>query len=244
LKREPRSDVLLVGVGNTYRHQGRLTDAIASYQAAINAQPTSPTGYLALGDGKLAIGDFVGARENYQKARGYLRNNLTEDLSATEKPAALESRLGNSNDALALARQSVVDVPYRAEPSLLLGTLLIAQERYDEADAAFQAALAVDPQSVAAVTGMAQIRQIQMLRATSPADVARYQAAARDKYATAIKMRPTDPTVWHAWATFLHSQKDWAAADAAAKQAITLAPNRAAGYVLRDLIAESQGQDG
>lgn len=132
-------------LGLIRRAQGRFADAENLFRDAIDADPQSADYHVSLGQLLLTAGFPEPAAEA-----------LAQALALNAKlPAALlglaraQEALGNFIAAEAAAR-TLVEMAPSAEAWTALGGALRLQGRLDEAIAAFDAALAIDPQSAAA----------------------------------------------------------------------------------------------
>jgi tetratricopeptide (TPR) repeat protein len=143
--------VTAMNLGVALQADGRLPDAIASYDRAIALQPDYAPAYNNLGTALRASGRLTDAaaayqhalslREDYPEAHYNLANVLTDQGKAAE-----------AADHFRVALQAI---PGSADVHNNLGIALMAEGRRDEAIAEFRAATAADPDAAKAHRNLA-----------------------------------------------------------------------------------------
>jgi tetratricopeptide (TPR) repeat protein len=232
LKRDPSSGTVYVTLGDAQNHLGHPIEALAAYAKATQVEPTLPNAWVALGGAKLQAADFTGAQTSYQQALA----EASDDLPALTGLAIVATDLGNTSEATGYAQQATAlhkDDAQAPQAEIALGNVLAGQKQYAAADAAYHAALQLNPVSagVAAYSGLAQ-NQLNQKQYT----------AARSLLQQALKAGPNDPAAWLSWGGFLFTQKEWTTADSAYQKAIALAPGQANGYSGLGRLKEMLGQ--
>jgi tetratricopeptide (TPR) repeat protein len=153
----PRYASGLVGRGDALLGLGRTADAVATYEDALRVDPTltdlrgriDALRFRALED-QVAVarkardaGRFDEAAAAYQRAiaaspqSGFLYREL----------ASVEHNSGQSEQALAHARQAASLDPYDARAHVLAGEILEGQRLYTQATKEYEAAAAIEPSS-------------------------------------------------------------------------------------------------
>jgi serine/threonine-protein kinase len=156
---------------------------------------------------------------NFVEAEAELRRALElapQNASVMQAFAALLSRLGRLEKAVALGQRAVALEPLRGALHTNLGSDLTVLGRYDEAEAALRKAIELQPQSA---SYYAQLAIIQILRGKSGAAV---ESAKKE----------SDP-IWRTYALALahFANGDQAEADAALKKLIDENADQAASQI-------------
>jgi Tfp pilus assembly protein PilF len=143
-----------------------------------NAGPPTPALFVSLADIQARSGNFVQARQLYQKALAAEPNNLEALLCA----ARMEDREGNLEVAAMLYQRAAAAYPNN--PTVLndLGLCLARQNRLPEADRALQRAVQLEPAKALYRNNMAKIQvelnqidaAVQHLAAVYPPPVVNY----------------------------------------------------------------------
>ena len=115
---------------------GRTNEAIRLLEDAQQALPARLDIALALGQAQAATEDLAGARETFQRAL----ETAPDYLPLRAALGATELRLGNADTALEISNSLTADYPEQAAGYLLEADVAMAQRRYDEAAARFEAA--------------------------------------------------------------------------------------------------------
>ncbi len=131
----------LIDEGNAIEDQGRLSEALQRYDAAISMAPQFARAHLNRGNVLLATGDGSGALRSYQSALaldpGYAaaHYNIGNAYAKCDRPA----------DALDAYRAALALKPDFADAEVAAGCLLEDLGSLDEAVACYRRALAINP---------------------------------------------------------------------------------------------------
>ncbi|HTR67934.1 MAG TPA: tetratricopeptide repeat protein [Terriglobales bacterium] len=144
-------------LGYVYNGLGRSDDSIAAYRKSVTAKPDVFESNLNLG--------LMLARFRQADAEQFLR--AATKLTPTSHPAEGRARawLGlahileasKPDDAIEACHQAAALQPKNPEPHLIAGPLLEKSGRYADAEQEYKQALAADPKSDDALTGLANI---------------------------------------------------------------------------------------
>ncbi len=130
-----------VNLGIKYYKQGRLDEAIAEWQAAIELEPDDAKTYRNLGTAYLKQGKYEEAAAAYEKAI-----ELDPDFGeAYGDLVAAYVGLGRLAEAIAVGEKAIELAPDYAMAHNNLGIAYDKQGRPDEAIAEYQAAIRLDP---------------------------------------------------------------------------------------------------
>lgn len=126
--------ILTINRNRDYRYAARMwTDVVAK-------QPTSARAYFNLGNALSGENNFAEA------ARAYRRSLELRPLPRTSgRLAETLSKLGQSDEAIAIAREVLRTNPDHAEGYSLLGSLLVQQNQFAEAAPLLRTAVTLDP---------------------------------------------------------------------------------------------------
>ena len=127
-------------LGNVFKRQGKLDEALGSYENALKLKPDLPEACNNLGVVLQSQGKFAEALAAYERAMK-LRPG---DIEAAYNRAVALQQQGNREEAERAYRDILRQSPNRFV-YVNLGGLLQEQGRLDEALAAFDAALTLDP---------------------------------------------------------------------------------------------------
>ncbi len=150
LRHNPLSFRAHTGLGLVYRTAGRLDEAIAEYQTALQIKPDYPEARINLGSAYFQKGMFAEAAAAYTAALklGQHRNeiyiNLGNSYAAWGKPA----------EAIEIYRESLKLNPVQSEAHFRLGIVYHQQNLFTEAEAEYQKALALRPDYPAALNNL------------------------------------------------------------------------------------------
>lgn len=141
---------------HVHRSRGDVVRGVKMADRALATFPDSPDLRYQRGGARAALGDLVGAVEDFQVALGKAASafQLLVDPAATGFGARTAlghalRQLGRSDEALAQLRQAVAQAPAEyADAHAGLGTLLVEQGRLNEAVPSFEEALSRSPQSL------------------------------------------------------------------------------------------------
>ncbi len=154
---DPQNFAAWFDLGFVYNALGRTDDAIAAYRKSVSAKPSVFESNLNLGltlvkAGQPEAEQFLRAAtrlkptSNVQQGQARAWLSLGHVVEAKDPEAALEAYT-----------HAVLLVPKDPEPHLSAGPLLEAQNRYADAENEYKQALTLDPSSIDALTGMANI---------------------------------------------------------------------------------------
>jgi len=121
-------------------------DLVAATDALQEAQRLEPDRVLTL----VALGIGLNGRKLYSEAEPHLRRSLELQpghIDAIASLAEAQEGLGNSEEAAALARRVLASSDGHATANLVLGLVLMNQEKYADARDALLRAVAADPDS-------------------------------------------------------------------------------------------------
>ncbi len=144
-------------LGNSLQVQGRLEEAIASYEQAIALKPSYVEAHVNFGNALQVQGRLDDAVACYGRALSFALDyaiahyNLGNVLQAQ---ARFVEAVASYNRAIALQ-------PSHAEAHLNLGNALQAQGRLDEAVASFERVLAIEPEHAGAHYNIGNARKAQ-----------------------------------------------------------------------------------
>ena len=124
----------------------RPDEALAHYRASVAADPGYSLAWNNLGVLYAQQNQLVDALDAFEHA--YQHGPMNAE--AVVNYGLLLLHFGKASDAESIARAAIERMPWVADLRNLLGSALAAERRYDEAIAAFNAALAIDPNSIAA----------------------------------------------------------------------------------------------
>jgi tetratricopeptide (TPR) repeat protein/SAM-dependent methyltransferase len=166
--------------GSALEKQGRLAEAMARYDAAVQVDPQSARAHLSRGNILLTAAQFAEARSAYQRAiacdpqylpahlnlgnLNYRAGEFSEALHNYEAAIGIAPQfadafigmanalagLGRMTEALESCRRAVAINPLNAEAHFNLGVLEMTQERRDEAVTSLRRAIELRPGNVAA----------------------------------------------------------------------------------------------
>ena len=143
-----------------YTGQELFDQALQEYQAYLDGRPgvLDAQVYESMGDVYARLGDDQQALDSYRQA--YLSPSLSGTISTALKVANLYEKLDKPDDALQIYQEMYhkSESPYtKAQIDLLMGRLLIVQNRTEEGYAAYQDAVANYPQTYDAYSALAAL---------------------------------------------------------------------------------------
>jgi len=131
--------------GDILLDQGRLDEAVSSYERMMRRRPDSRA-YARVAEVRLLTGDLEGAREALRTAS---RAVSTRDREAFgwiwARLALVELQSGHDRDALTISASAVKIAPGSPVAQFVRGRVLLASASYDEAVAALELAAARTP---------------------------------------------------------------------------------------------------
>jgi len=146
---------------------GRWADAVAEYRAAVDEDPTNGVKHKILADALDKSGDLDSAIEEYRLATALLPSDAMVRVQLSK---ALVARDGVSDEAIDLFRRAVELAPGLEEARRGLATVLLHQQRFEEALEHLDAPLQLAPPDPGA----------RLLRARALAAVGRESEASLD----------------------------------------------------------------
>jgi cellulose synthase operon protein C len=195
--------------GNHQLAQKKFPEAIIEYRRAVQADPRLGEARLQLAYAYASTGDGVNALREYVRAADL----LPEDASAQQK-AGTFMLLGNQfQDAQGLAERMLKRNPQSVEGQVLLANALAGLKDMDAAIAAFEKAVALDPNRA---TTYSELGAAQMVRGN--------REAAEGAFKKAIEIDPKSATAHLAYSNFLWASGDLPRAEQEIRQALELEP--------------------
>jgi tetratricopeptide (TPR) repeat protein/2-polyprenyl-3-methyl-5-hydroxy-6-metoxy-1,4-benzoquinol methylase len=199
----------MIDAGNALEEQGRMTEAMARYDAALEVDPRCARAHLNRGNILLAGGRLDEARSAYELA-----------IACDPHYAAAHFNLGNLNararefDAAVLNYQAAIGIrPDFADAFVAMANALDCLGRPAEAIDAYQRALAINP-------GYAEVHFNLGVLATVQGQFSEAAASLR----RAIDLRPDYVAALRALATVLRNLGDTDAAEASLRRARSIDP--------------------
>ena len=154
---DPQNFAAWFDLGFIYNALGRTDDAIAAYRKSVAAKPGVFESNLNLGLTLVKAGQPDA--EQFPRAATTLKPTANPQQGQARAWLSLGHVLETSKPDAALEAftQAAHLDPKDPEPHLSAGPLLEAQNRYADAESEYKQAFALDPSSVDALTGMANI---------------------------------------------------------------------------------------
>ncbi len=121
---------------------GRWEEAVAEYRKAVNEDPTNGVNHQILADALEKSGDLDSAIEEFRLAASLLPS---DGMVRVQLAKALIARDGVSDEAIDLFRRAVELTPGLVEARRGLASVLLHQQRYEEALEHLDATLEIDP---------------------------------------------------------------------------------------------------
>jgi tetratricopeptide (TPR) repeat protein/SAM-dependent methyltransferase len=221
----------LIDEGNALEEQGRVTEAMARYDAAVQADPRCARAHLNRGNILLGSARIVEARAAYESA-----------IACDPHYAAAHFNLGNLNcrageceRALHNYQTAIEIKPEFASAFVAMGNALDTLGRTAEAIASYERALALNPADAGVHFNLALLAMTQGR-----------QEQAADSLRTAVNIRPDYAAAHHALGRVLSGVGHLDAAESSLRRALSLAPE--SDDVLYDLtmvlMARGKAPDG
>lgn len=149
----PDNSVAHNNLGDAFYQQGRMDEAIAQYQRALEIKPDNEKAHYNLGNVSRDLGRMNEAISRYQKALA-INPNYVE---AINNLGVVFARQGRMEEAIAHFQKALIIKPDDANIHYNLGNAFRDQGRMEEAIAQFQKALAIKPNYVEAQDTMARV---------------------------------------------------------------------------------------
>lgn len=138
---EPENIETLTQLGKLLAEQGRLADAITTYQKVLHQTPDRPDIHEKTGDLHLRAGNYTAAIPCYRMVLGCQPGNL----KVMNNLGLVLHLLDRTDEALAIYRQALAISDEVAETHFNLGNALMAKGRREEALDAYQTAVRRKP---------------------------------------------------------------------------------------------------
>lgn len=143
LTQDPEDPAAMRVLATAVTDQGRYHDALPLARRLVTAVPDAAAGYLLLSEVYSGLGDC-------EMALAVARQALRVDPMDPGSHYAVADRLSTMShtedgEALQHAERAVALAPHVPDAHNLVGMILLASDRLDEAEAAFRRALAIDP---------------------------------------------------------------------------------------------------
>jgi len=200
----------LIDEGNALEEQGRIAEAMARYDAAVQADPRCARAHLNRGNVLFAYGQIHEARNAYQLA-----------VACDPHYAAAHFNLGNLNcqanqyePALQNYQVAIAIKPDFASAFVAMANALDALGRTPEATEAYQRALAINPNYAEVHFNLGVLAMKEGRR-----------EEAADSLLKAIEVRPNYAAAHHALGRVLTRLGRLDAAEASLRRALSLAPD-------------------
>jgi protein O-GlcNAc transferase len=129
--------------GNVLRDQGKVNEAIASYQRSLTAQPDFAPSYLALGQVLLAQGILDPALSAFAKVQSLQPNLISADIYFDL--GSILSQKGRIEEAINFYQQAIAIAPNWGEAHTSLGDIFLKIGKLEEAISCYQASIAGAP---------------------------------------------------------------------------------------------------
>jgi tetratricopeptide (TPR) repeat protein len=210
--------VAMIDEGNALEEQGRMTEAMARYDAAVRADPQFARAHLNRGNILLAATQLDEARSAYHLAIACDPNYAAAHFNLGN----LSYRTGQFEHALDSYRLAVGIKPDFADAFLAMANALDSLGRTGEAEESYERALMINP-------GYAEVHFNLGVLATTQG---RHQAAV-NSLRCAVKIKPDFTQAHHSLGTALARLDQLDAAEESLRCALSLQPNSA--EILHDL---------
>lgn len=140
---KPDDNRITYVLGSAYVGRGNLPKAASLYGKLLEKHPQDPVLNYAIGTVYYLQGKYTAAEES-------LKRSLKENPNQVAAPYYLSltySHLGQNDKAVALLRGLIKSHPRYAPSYVKLGTILVAEHHYDEAQEKLKRAVELDPKS-------------------------------------------------------------------------------------------------
>ncbi len=204
----PDDTQILEAVGAAQRAAGQNDEALATFKRLVQLQPQNEMASMRLADVQVAQKDYSGAIATLRKVIS-AEPDQNRALVALAKTFVMS---GHPEDAIAEARKLQKDRPKRAMGYALEGEVLVAQQKWQQAAAAYRDALAREPIPILAV------RRYEALQKVGAADASAFAAAWTREH-------PTDVTLVIFLAQQSLARKDYRAAITNYQAAMKIEPD-------------------
>ena len=137
----PNNHAAYKNLGNAFKKEGNIDEAIDRYRKALHLQPGYPSPYYNLGIIFEDQGNSVEAIRHYRKAISL----KPDHAKAHHKLGFVLSNQGKLNEAISCYHQALKIDPDFAQPHNGLGIVFQSQGRFDEAISHYRKALQINP---------------------------------------------------------------------------------------------------
>jgi tetratricopeptide (TPR) repeat protein/2-polyprenyl-3-methyl-5-hydroxy-6-metoxy-1,4-benzoquinol methylase len=199
----------LIDEGNALEEQGRVTEAMARYDAAVQADPRCARAHLNRGNILLAGARIDEARAAYESAIACDPRYAAAHFNLGN----LDCRAGEYERALHSYQTAIGIKPEFADAFVAMGNALDSLGRTSDAVASYERALALNPSDPGVHFNLGLLAVTQ----------GRYERAA-DSLRTAIDIRPDYAEAHHVLGRVLSSVGHLDAAESSLRYALSLAP--------------------
>ncbi len=213
-----RTAVAMIDEGNALEEQGRISEAMARYDAAVQADPQCARAHLNRGNVLLAGAEFDEARSAYQLAIAY----DPQYAGAHFNLGNLNYRAGEFEHALRNYQAAIGIRPDFADAIVAMANALDSLGRTAQAVESYKRALAINP-------GYAEVHfNLGVLAITQ----GRHKEAA-NSLRRAVEIKADFAQAHHTLGSVLSSLEQFDAAEATLRRALSIEPESA--LILRDL---------
>ncbi len=173
LEKNPHQPAALRRLGVVLLESGEVKEALARLEESLRLNPDSPEALLALAAAHIKAGDFARAGEAIERA-----SSLAPPGASSQPQDAALSDVPAWSGAAAESVRGIVEILIR------LGSSLYALNRLTEAAAAYEAALAAEPENPRIITHLANVLLAE-----------NELSGAIAGYERALALRPGDPWI-------------------------------------------------
>ena len=218
------SSIAYLGKGDALSASGQPAEAVAAYRKAMELDPKNVSAQVGLVYALIASNKAAEARAVAQKASETDKNSGPAFAALGYAISAEKKFDGNDpswSDAIAQAQQGVFLAPKNPQVQMIVAKLFEARGNYDQAQVAYQAALAADP-------GFTPARTAIILTMFRRGDIDGALKAAGDL----VKANPESPEANKVYGEFLARKGQFKEAIPALEKATAAMPNNADAWAI------------
>lgn len=218
------SSIAYLGKGDALSASGQPAEAVAAYRKAMELDPKNVSAQVGLVYALIASNKAAEARTVAQKASETDKNSGPAFAALGYAISAEKKFDGNDpswSDAIAQAQQGVFLAPKNPQVQMIVAKLFEARGNYDQAQVAYQAALAADP-------GFTPARTAIILTMFRRGDIDGALKAAGDL----VKANPESPEANKVYGEFLARKGQFKEAIPALEKATAAMPNNADAWAI------------
>ena len=218
------SPIAYPGKGDALSASGQPAEAVAAYRKAMELDPKNVSAQVGLVYALIASNKAAEARAVAQKASETDKNSGPAFAALGYAISAEKKFDGNDpswSDAIAQAQQGVFLAPKNPQVQMIVAKLFEARGNYDQAQVAYQAALAADP-------GFTPARTAIILTMFRRGDIDGALKAAGDL----VKANPESPEANKVYGEFLARKGQFKEAIPALEKATAAMPNNADAWAI------------